>query len=152
MSEFTPIETQEQLDKVVGDRIRRAEAKAAEKFGDYEAIKAKNAEYAQQVAQLQETISKNTASLEDLTKKVQSYETASVKTKVALEIGLPYQMAGRLSGTTEEEIRADAKSMMDLIGTQTPRAPLGSGEPVHSNKANEKEAIWANFAAQLGNE
>ncbi len=151
MSDFTVIETQEQLDKVIGERIRRAEAKAAEKYGDYEAIKAKNAEYAAQIAQLQETISGNKTTLDALNEKVQSYETASVKTKVALEIGLPYQMAGRLSGTTEEEIRADAKSMLDLIGTQKPVPPIGSGEPVVSDKANSKDAIWANFAAQIGN-
>ena len=39
MSEFTPIETQEQLDKVIGERVRRAERQAAEKYADYDDIK-----------------------------------------------------------------------------------------------------------------
>ena len=43
MSDFTPIETQEQLDKVIGERIRRAEQKAAEKYADYEDLKTQNA-------------------------------------------------------------------------------------------------------------
>ena len=45
MAEFTPIETQEQLDKIIGERIARAKQSAAEKYADYEDIKAKNAEF-----------------------------------------------------------------------------------------------------------
>ena len=54
MSEFTVIETQEQLDKVIGERIRRAEesaaAKAAEKYQDYSAVKTQNEELTKQIA------------------------------------------------------------------------------------------------------
>ena len=40
MSDFKVIETQEQLDAVIKDRITRAEAKAAEKYADYDDLKA----------------------------------------------------------------------------------------------------------------
>lgn len=156
MSEFKVIETQEQLDKVIGERIRRAEEKAAEKYSDYEAIKTQNADYVTQISQLQEqlqrqteTINGNQSIVDDLKAQVQNYESSSLKTKVALEIGLPYQMASRLSGNTEEEIRADAESMVKLIGTQKPVAPLGSSEPVVTNS---KDAAWKKLAAELMNE
>ena len=110
MSEFKVIETQEQLDKVIGERIRRAEEKAAEKYSDYEAIKTQNEEYAKQIAQLQEATKGNQGTINELKAQVQNYESSSLKTKIALEIGLPYQMAGRLSGNNEEEIRADAET------------------------------------------
>ena len=42
MAEFTPIETQEQFDAMVKDRIARAERAAAEKYSDYDAMKAQN--------------------------------------------------------------------------------------------------------------
>lgn len=157
MSEFTPIETQEQLNSIIGDRIRRAEENAekrfSEKYGDYEAVKTQNSELSQQVAQLTEqlqksteTINGNKAIVDDLTAKVQRYETASVKTKVALELGLPYQMAERLAGTDEDSIRKDAEAMVKLIGSNRPTAPLGSPEP---SIQNSETAAWASMAAKL---
>ena len=149
MSEFKVIETQEQLDKVIGERIRRAEEKAAEKYSDYEAIKTQNEEYAKQIAQLQEATKGNQGTINELKAQVQNYESSSLKTKIALEIGLPYQMAGRLSGNNEEEIRADAEAMAKLIGNQKPVAPIGSSEPVVTNP---KDAAWSKLVAELGDE
>ena len=60
MSEFQIIETQEQLDKVIGERIRRAEQKAAEKYADYEELKTHNAGYVTQIAQLQSQLQAQT--------------------------------------------------------------------------------------------
>lgn len=155
MSEFQIIETQEQLDKVIGERIRRAEQKAAEKYADYDEIKSQNASYATQIAQLQtqlqaqsDTIKSHETSVADLTNKVHEYETASVKTKIALEMGLPYQMASRLAGDDEESIRADAESMKTLIGQQAPRAPLGDPES-NNGKANGAASLWAAVASQM---
>ena len=149
MSEFKVIETQEQLDKVIGERIRRAEEKAAEKYSDYEAIKTQNEEYVKQIAQLQEATKGNQGTINELKAQVQNYESSSLKTKIALEIGLPYQMAGRLSGNNEEEIRADAETMAKLIGNQKPVAPIGSSEPVVTNP---KDAAWSKLVAELGDE
>ena len=149
MSEFKVIETQEQLDKVIGERIRRAEEKAAEKYSDYEAIKTQNEEYVKQIAQLQEATKGNQGTINELKAQVQNYESSSLKTKIALEIGLPYQMAGRLSGNNEEEIRADAEAMAKLIGNQKPVAPIGSNEPVVTNP---KDAAWSKLVAELGDE
>ena len=135
--EFTPIETQEQFDAMVRDRIARAERSAAEKYGDYEDVKKQNADLTSQIALLTEqiktqteTINGNKTVVDDLTAKVQAYETASVKTKIALELGLPYQMADRLAGTDEESIRKDAEEMRSLFGSNRPTAPLRSTEPV----------------------
>ena len=153
MSEFTVIETQEQLDKVIGDRIRRAEAKAAEKYADYETLKTQNADYVTQISQLQEQLQKQTETIngnqsivDDLKAQLQNYESSSLKTKVALEMGLPYQMASRLSGSNEDEIRADAEMMAKLIGQQKPVAPIGSSEPVVTNP---KDAAWTKLASEL---
>lgn len=157
MAEFTPIETQEQFDAMVKDRIARAERAAAEKYSDYDAMKEQNTSLSEQVAQLTEQIRKQTetidgnkAVVDDLTAKVHSYETASVKTKIALELGLPYQMATRLVGDSEEAIRKDAEAMLQMIGPQKPVAPLGSGEP--TQKSDSKEAMWRDLANRLSNE
>lgn len=151
MADFTVIETQEQLDKVIGERIRRAEEKAiekaAEQFADYDALKTQNDELSKQVAQLTEQLTKQTELIDgnktvvdDLTAKVQAYETASVKTKIALELGLPYQMAERLAGSSEDEIRKDAETMVGLIKSNQPVAPLASNEPTATNTDPSKVA------------
>lgn len=154
MAEFTPIETQEQLDKIIGERIERANRKAAEKYADYEDIKTANASLTEQVAQLQsqiqpfaEQVKTKDALIEELTGKVHTYETASVKTRIALEIGLPYQMANRLSGNTEEEIKADAEGLKALVNAQVQPAPLGN--PETGTKAAIGTSPWAAVAAQL---
>lgn len=154
MADFTPIETQEQFDAMVKDRIARAEKSAAEKYGDYDAVKKQNAELTDQIAKLTEQIRKQTETIDgnkvtvdDLTAKVQKYETASVKTKIALELGLPYQIAERLTGSDETEIRADAENMVKLLGANRRPAPLGSGEPQPSG--NGKDAAWKKFAATI---
>lgn len=54
--EFKPIETQEQLDAVIQERIARAEKKAEEKYSDYEDIKASNADKDKQIADLSEQL------------------------------------------------------------------------------------------------
>lgn len=159
MAEFTPIETQEQFDAMVKDRIARAERataeKISEKYSDYDTLKTQNNDLSNQIAQLTEQIRKQTETIDgnktvvdDLTAKVQAYETASVKTKIALELGLPYQMAERLNGTDEESIRKDAEAVMTLIGSKKPVAPLGSGEPVASN-SDPLTAAKAEFARWL---
>lgn len=156
MADFKVIETQEQLDQVIADRIRRAEAKAAEKYADYETLKQQNTDYAAQVAQLNEqlqqqteTINGHQAIVDGLNQKVQTYETASVKTKIALELGLPYQMADRLAGTDEETIRADAQAIKALIGAQAPVAPLGSNEP--QGGGDSVSAAWQAISSGLRN-
>lgn len=153
MSDFQIIETQEQLDKVIGERIRRAEQKAAEKYADYEDLKTQNAGYVTQIAQLQSQLQAQTdkitgfeADVADLTGKVHAYETASVKTKVALELGLPYQMASRLTGDDEKAIRADAEAMKQLIGAQVPPAPIGNPEP---SLGSGTGSLWAAVASQM---
>ena len=153
MAEFTPIETQEQLDKIIGERIARAKQSAAEKYADYEDIKAKNAEYVQQISSLQaqlqaqtDTLAGNDDVVAALNAKIAKYETDSVKTAIALEMGLPYQMAGRLNGEDEKAIRADAEAMVKLINVQTQPAPIGSAEPAISKDpadvARVKFSAW----------
>ena len=62
MAEFTPITTQEQLDKVIGERIAGVKAKYEgfdgykEKAEDYDALKEKSDGFEQQIAALNKEI------------------------------------------------------------------------------------------------
>ena len=149
MSEFKVIETQEQLDAIIGERVARAEKKGEEKalqqYADYDDLKKQLEEQTAKVDELNsqltaqtETASTSAKELEDLKAKVHKYETDSVKTRVAHEEGLPYDLAARLSGEDEESIRADAKALVEVVGKAKPAAPLGSAEPVV--KGNDRDS------------
>ena len=60
---------------------------------------------------------------------MKGYETSSVKMRIAHENGIPYELAGRLSGDNEEAIKKDAESMSKFLKASGRRVPLASTEP-----------------------
>ena len=152
MSDFTPIESQEQLNAIIGERISRAEQKAAEKYSDYDEVKKQNADYAAQLTDLQKQLEEQSekmkthqSEVDSLTAKVRDYESSSLKTRIALETGLPYKMAERLTGEDEKAIRQDAEMMVKLMGFNKV-APIGNPEPhdIGTVSNREKFAEWFN--------
>lgn len=136
MSEFKAITTQEEFDKAIQDRLNRQKESIEKQYADYAEIKQRNIALETEVGTLKTTLSeanKNTEGhnkiLAELNAKVAGYETANLKTKIALELGIPYNLAGRLVGDDEKAIRADAESLSKLIKNQTPPPPLKSTEP-----------------------
>lgn len=136
MAEFVPITTQEQFDAAIGERLKRERETTARRYGDYDELKGRVAEYEKQIGELTrgaEEAAKKYAGYDktvaDLQAKVKGYETASVKTRIAHETGLPYELAARLSGETEDEIRTDAAALSELLGRSRGPAPLRSTEP-----------------------
>lgn len=137
MAEFTPIMSQEQFDAAIGDRLKRERETMSKKYGDYDALKGKVAEYEQQIGTMTKTMEENAKkyagydqSLAELQAQVKGYETSSVKMRIAHEVGIPYEMAARLSGETEDDIRKDAQTMAQYVkGSSSRPAPLKSTEP-----------------------
>lgn len=114
MPEFKPIETQEALDAIIKDRIERAKKTAAdEAVKKYEGwISPEDAKKStDRITELTDKLKESETKIADLTTKNSAYEISSVKMKVAHEVGLPYELADRLTGTTEEDIRKDADAL-----------------------------------------
>lgn len=113
MSEFKPINTQEEFDAAIKERLERERGK----FADYESLKT-------QVGTL--TTERDTAvqQLNDANAKIKTYETNSVKMRIAQEKGIPAEMALRLTGETEEDIAKDADSMAQIFKATKGTAPL----------------------------
>ena len=130
MSDFRPITTQEEFDAAIGERLKRERKAISEQYGDYEDLKTKNANYEKQIGEL-------TKSRDALQAAVKGHETNSVKMRIAHETGIPFEMASRLSGETEDDIRKDAENMARFMSTTKQAAPLRSTEPagVDPNKA-----------------
>lgn len=132
MSEFKTIETQEELDNIVKERLRRER----EKFGDYDDLKKRVSELESEngalratVEETKQTIAKSDAQITELQGQVSNYETASLRTRIALQNGLPYDLADRLQGADEEALRADAERLAGFMRPATPQAPLRDTEP-----------------------
>lgn len=132
MSEFKTIETQEELDNIVKERIRRER----EKFSDYDDLKKRVSELESEngalkatVEETKQTIAESDAQITELQGQVSNYETASLRTRIALQNGLPYDLADRLQGADEEALRADAERLAGFMRPVTPQAPLRDIEP-----------------------
>lgn len=156
MAEFTAITTQEQLDAVIGERLKREREGAAKKYGDYDNLKSKVAAYEKQIGEMTRAAEEQAQRYADydqrlagLQAQVKDQETAAIKTRVALESGIPYELVGRLAGETEEDIRRDAEALAKFVGKgSTPPPPLRSTEPAGTDT---KQAALRALTTQLAN-
>ena len=142
--EFKPIETQEQLDQVIKGRIERAQAKAAERFADYDELKAKAEEYdrAKEAAKTElERANERIKALEDAAKeRAEADERRSLLDRVSQATGVP---ANLLSGSTEEELTASADAVNAFVEQRAPGYPTDKGGATSATPEAERKGIEA---------
>ena len=128
--EFTPINTQEEFDARIGARLQRER----EKYSDYDDLKAKAAqmsdyeELKKKTSQYEADNTSLKTQLEEANTKIKGYESHSVKQRIAREVGIPLEMADRLTGDDEEAIRKDAESLKPFVGSGVRTLPLHESE------------------------
>jgi hypothetical protein len=83
--------------------------------------------------------------IEDLAAKNKAYETASLKSRIAHEVGLSHEWIGRIGGEDEQSIRADAESLKKLVGTGAPLPTKNpeSGETLEPSKTAFRSVLSA---------
>ena len=127
MADFQAITTQEELDSIIKDRLKRDREAQTKKYEGWispedhkkavdEANKALD-DYMAAHAGIEQQIA-------DLKAKNQEYETASLKSRIAHEVKLPYELIDRIRGTDEKSIRADAEALKEFVGSLSTPAPL----------------------------
>lgn len=157
--EFKAIESQEELDRIIGERLTRdreaRQKEIKEKYGDLDELVKSKKSLEDEIVKLNGQIKDNSGKyadfdnqLADMQKKVKDYETASVKQRIAHEYGVPFEMAGRLAGETEDEIRSDAQTIAKYL-KQKDAPPLKSTEPAEQNG---KEAAYKQLLDNLKGE
>ena len=148
--EFKPIETQEEFNEKIKDRITRAESKVREEYKGYvdpDTYKDYIApdKYDEDLKAEQDKTAAAEKDRDTYRSQVESLQTEALRTKIASEMGIPLKWADRIKGTTEEEMRKDAKEFAQLRSG----APLGgSGEPTPKG-GNDAEQSMAEFIASL---
>ena len=139
MSEFKPITTQEEFDAAIKARLSREK----EKYGDYDQLKSRVNELEEENIGLKSTIEATNQSkadsdkqLEEMQKQIAGYETESLRTRIALQHGLPYDLADRLQGTDEESFKADAERLASFVKPTEHVAPMRNLEPALEKNEN----------------
>lgn len=148
MSENTTF-TQEELNKIVSDRVKRAQAKneelenrvkelEEEKAGLLSTIEANN----QLLIEKDGLISAKEAEFAELQKVSDEYKAAQLKAQIAVRNGLPYDLAERLQGSDEESLQADAERLSVFVKQKQVIAPMKSNEPeVDSRTASMRQVL-----------
>ena len=138
MADFTVITTQEQLDAIIGERLKREKEtvsksyegwtspeKLAEITKDYDSkLTAKDTA----ISEANSKAAKYDSDIKERDDKIKSYETASVKTRIAHELGLSYDAISYLQGNEEESIRKSAEGLKTLMGASKGVPPLADSE------------------------
>lgn len=134
MADFTVIETQEQFDAAIKDRLGREKAKFAEQIAGFEETKSELDAAKKQIADLtdaltaaNEKISGFNEQIAERDNKIADYATRAAKTQIAHEMGLSFDAIDFLKGDTEDDIRKSAESLKNLVGAQKV-APLASND------------------------
>ena len=142
MADFKPIETQEDFDAAIRKRLEQKEREVAGTYKDYlapEAVEALKADHAKALDELQrqltaakETAAKHDQIVADLTARASKAEAGLLKTKIAHENGVPIELADRLIGSSEDELKADAAKMAGYLKPAS-APPMRSYDPAVNN-------------------
>lgn len=156
MGDFKPIETQEALNEIIKERIEQAKRSEAKKFEGYSspedvtALKNQIDELTKNSAAAAEKYANYDKELADRDATIKKYETASVKSRIAHEMGLPYGMADRLTGDDEETIKKDAEALKNIIGNQPKKTTPLAGGP--DTSGDSKRAAYKQMLDKLKGE
>ena len=155
MAEFTPITTQEAFDEAIKSRLERGVfcrkliirvlACGLQQLSNLigRVNTALRYFYTAHAEELTGSIGGLKAQIDELSKKVSTNETDSAKTRIAYQMGLPYEMSTRLVGSTEDEIRKDAEALQRLVGG-------ARAQPMFSPEGGEGDAKDAALRKMLG--
>ena len=158
MSEFTPIQTQEEFDKAIKGRLAQKDRELEEKYKEYlspEKVSELKKDYEKKLAdstslvkEAQEKLKTFDTTVSELTKRAEAAEKTILKTKIAYDHKLPMELANRLVGETEEELSKDAESLSKIVSTgQTP--PPYTREVNRTGGSSSKDAAMLNLLTQL---
>ena len=150
MTEFKAIETQEQLNAIIKARLDREK----EKYADYDTLSEKIKNLETENTKLKQTItdketseSTTASKIADLEKDVATWKQKSLKQQIAMKNGLPFDLADRLQGDSEESLNEDAERLASLVNVKNYTQPLADKEP--NIETNSIDAAWRDVARNL---
>lgn len=150
MTEFKVIETQEQLNAIIKARLDREK----EKYADYDQLAEKIKSLETENSNLKQTITEKETSestsltrISELEKDVTTWKQKSLKQQIAMKNGLPFDLADRLQGDSEESLNEDAERLASLVNVKNYTQPLADKEPNFESKGTD--AAWRDVVKNL---
>ena len=148
---FTPIETQEQFDAAIKERLQRDRESYAKKFEGWkspEDIQTLTNEYTEKIKALEDAAAATQQTIAEKDAKIaegDKYRTDLEKTRIALKAGLKIDYVDRLRGENADEWKKDAELLAKDFAAAHVTAPLGSNEPHITKEASNRERFkeWA---------
>ena len=137
--------TDEQIEKVLESHGKTIKADK-EKLVDYDDIKADNITLKDTVATLENSLKDFEGFEGKLAEKdnlIKEYEIKNLKFRVANENGIPLELASKLTGETEEDLKKDAETLSSFI--RKPTLPLKHTEPNVDDKSAPYKEILSNL-------
>lgn len=110
-AEFKPITSQDDLNRVIADRVSRERAK----FADYSDLKAKAEQFEQLEAEKMTEAQKLQAQLNEQTERAAQAERERARLQVIADAAIPAEYHALVHGNTDEELKASAKVARELI-------------------------------------
>lgn len=157
MADFNVIETQEQLDSIIGERLTRQRTQLEEKFKGFlspDDFASKTQDLNDQIAGLTEQLAAANAKSAEYEKTItekdaliKTHETASVKSRIAHEMGLSYEAISFLQGEDEDSIKKSAESLKGLVGKNNVPPLANYGKPADDSKTE----AYKNMLKDLSN-
>lgn len=149
MAEFTAIETQEQFDEAIKARLERERNKVRKEFDGFLSPEDAQKKYENYLSpeQVQEKY-KGYFSPEEMAKKdaeIDGYKLNSKRVEIALKNGIPYELAGKVSGETEEEMAKDAETLAGFLKSNT------QGITYKADPVGGENSVDAGLGQMLGN-
>lgn len=125
---FNPITSQDDLNRIIADRVSRERSK----FADYEDLKGKASQFEKLEAEKLTETQRLQAQLDELSGKASAAEKANARLSVIAAEGIPAEYQDLVHGDTPESLNASAKKAKELID----KANAGSGKPGVSYRVN----------------
>lgn len=150
MADFNVIETQEQLNEVIKERLEQKERMVQESYANYmspeDQEKLKRG-FEEEIAKLQKQFEDEKAAAAGLQSQIEAANAEvnkarldAARIKIATEYGIPIELSGRLMGDSEEALREDAKTLSQYAAPKQVAPPFN---PEKAKGSAKEEALQA---------
>jgi len=127
---FKPITSQDDLNRLIGDRINKVKSQ----FADYEDLKAKASKFDEAEQANKSELEKERERAEKAEERATKAEQATLRADVAAAKGLTAGQAKRLVGSTREELEADAD---EILADFAPKKTTPSSKTLRSGSSGD---------------
>lgn len=153
MADFIKIETQEEFDARIKDRLERERSKFQAEIDKANGLQSRIEEltrekttWGQEKNGLDAKIQELTGKLSEANGRIKAAELDAKRLDIALAAGLPLELRGRLQGSNEEELKKDAEALVEIFGkskgTLPGTNPEGAPDGARSSAQKQQDAAF----------